>query len=351
MKTPDVVTLDSLSQGYNQIIDVRSPAEFELDHLPGAINCPVLDNDERIRVGTLYKQVSPFEAKKVGAALVAKNIARHLDALFAQHDKSWTPLVYCWRGGSRSGAMTHILRQVGWQASQLQGGYKVYRSWVLSQLAELPGRFSYRVVCGETGSAKSRLLEELARQGGQVLDLEGLASHKGSVLGVLPGQPQPSQKLFETRVCEALQKLDPAKPVFIEAESKKIGLLRVPEALFHAMAQHGQVVRIQAPVEARVEFLLRDYDYFLKAPESLTTQLEFLFSLHGRVVIDRWKDMALSGQWPALVTELLLSHYDPAYRKSTASNLAGYNQAEVVELATLDEQSLRLAAAGLLLAH
>ncbi|MCZ8015019.1 MAG: tRNA 2-selenouridine(34) synthase MnmH [Limnobacter sp.] len=347
VRNPEIVSTDQLFE-YAQIIDVRSPAEFEDDHVPGAINCPVLSNEERIRVGTLYKQVSPFDAKKVGAALVAKNIARHLEEQFCQHDKSWRPLIYCWRGGSRSGAMTHILRQVGWQASQLHGGYKVYRGLVLNELAELPKAFRYRVICGATGSAKSRLLEQIAAQGGQVLDLEGLACHKGSVLGVLPNQPQPAQKMFESRVWNALRQFDVAKPVFIEAESKKIGKLRLPEALFDAMAASGEVIQIHAPVEARVDFLLRDYDYFLKDPASLQTQLDYLFRLHGHAVINRWKEWAEKGEWNTLVTELLVKHYDPSYTRSTPHNLSGFAQARTLDLSQLSTAELSLAATELL---
>ncbi|HEX4918751.1 MAG TPA: tRNA 2-selenouridine(34) synthase MnmH [Limnobacter sp.] len=347
MKHPDIVTLESLDD-FSEIIDVRSPAEFEEDHIPGAINCPVLSNEERIAVGTLYKQVSPFEAKKVGAALVAKNIAHHLQTRFQQHGKGWRPLVYCWRGGSRSGAMTHILRQVGWPASQMQGGYKVFRTHVLEQLSQLPKLFTYHVLCGETGSAKSRVLEAMARQGGQVLDLEGLASHKGSVLGVLPNQPQPSQKWFETQVWHALRNMDPSRSVWVEAESKKIGSLRVPEVLFDTMSQQGRVVRLEVPVKARVEFLLRDYDYFLKDPTSLQTQLGYLSSLHGHAMIARWGELAQQGAWVTLVQELLTQHYDPAYRKSTPRNLQGFAQAHTLYSDSLGDTAIEELAGELL---
>jgi len=347
VRNPEIVSSDQLFE-YAQIIDVRSPAEFAEDHVPGAINCPVLSNEERITVGTLYKQVSPFDAKKVGAALVAKNIARHLEELFSQHDKSWRPLIYCWRGGSRSGAMTHILRQVGWQASQLHGGYKVYRGRVLAELAELPKAFRYRVICGETGSAKSRLLEQIAARGGQVLDLEALACHKGSVLGVLPNQPQPAQKMFESLVWNTLRQFDTAQPVFIEAESKKIGKLRLPEALFDAMAGSDEVIQIRAPVQARVNFLLRDYDYFLKDPVSLQTQLDYLLRLHGHEVISRWKAWAEQGQWSTLVTELLVKHYDPSYTRSTPHNLSGLANARALCMDQLTADELGKAAAELL---
>ena len=220
---------------FDEIIDVRTPAEFAEDHIPGAINCPVLSDEERITVGTLYKQVSPFEARKAGAALVAKNIAHHLQTRFHDRPKSWRPLIYCWRGGQRSGAMSIILSQVGWAAHKLEGGYKTYRRDVLEKLEALPQSFTFRVICGPTGSGKSRLLNALAESGQQVLDLEMLAKHRGSVLGKLPEQAQPSQKWFDSALLQAMQSLDPARPVFVEAESNKIGQITLPPALITAM--------------------------------------------------------------------------------------------------------------------
>ena len=183
MKFPNVVTVAQLA-GFDEVIDVRSPAEFAEDHLPGAINCPVLDDAERAAIGTMYKQLSPFDAKKRGAALVAKNIARHIEEKFAAHGRNWRPLVYCWRGGKRIGAMAHILSEIGWHAAQLEGADRAYRREILAQLGTLPQRLRYRVVCGATGGAKSRLLQALAAAGAQVLDLEELAA-TGSVLGKL----------------------------------------------------------------------------------------------------------------------------------------------------------------------
>jgi tRNA 2-selenouridine synthase len=311
---------------FDEVIDVRSPAEFAEDHVPRAASFPVLDDDERARIGTLYKQVSPFESKKLGAALVSRNIARHLEAAFARREKSWRPLVYCWRGGKRSGAMTHVLREIGWQAAQLDGGYKAYRREVVAQLAGQPREFRYLVLCGETGSAKSRLLEALARQGAQVLDLEQLAAHRGSVLGNLPDARQPSQKMFETRVWDGLRRLDPHRPVFVEAESKKIGQLQVPDALLETM-RAAECVRVEAPLDARVRFLIEEYRHFLADPAALKTQLDCLTALHGREVIGRWRAAADRGDWEALVSDLLANHYDPAYHRSTHRNYARLAQA------------------------
>ena len=307
---------------FDEIIDVRTPAEFAEDHAPGAINCPVLDDAQRVEVGTLYKQISPFAAKKIGAAYVAENVARHLRERFLDRPKSWRPLVMCWRGGERSGAMTHILRRVGWDAQQLEGGYKAYRRLVVDTLVEQPRDFAFQVVCGATGSGKSRLLQALAARGAQVLDLEALACHKGSVLGVLPDAEQPSQKAFETRLLAALAGLDPARPVFVEAESRKIGRLHLPDTLLEGL-RAGACIEVDAEFSARVEFLLRDYDYFLAAPDWLNQRLDALRPLQGHETVKRWQDLARSGAWRQLVSELLGQHYDPLYRRSQHHNFAG----------------------------
>jgi tRNA 2-selenouridine synthase len=316
---PNLATAEQIGE-FDQIIDVRSPGEFAEDHIPGAINCPVLDNDERIRVGTLYKQVSSFDAKKLGAGLVAKNIARFLESEFADKPKSWKPLIYCWRGGTRSGAMTHILRQVGWAAMQLDGGYKSYRRHVIQQLDTLTEKFQFHVICGATGSGKSRLLNALEAQGAQVLDLEDLAAHRGSVLGNLPDKPQPAQKMFESLVCHKLSTFDPAKIVYVEAESKKVGLLRVPDKIIEAMWQRGRCIRIETSVEARVKLLCEEYEHFFTTPEILFTQLDCLKNLHGAERIEAWKQLARAKQWQPLVRELLELHYDPAYSNSTLNH-------------------------------
>jgi tRNA 2-selenouridine synthase len=307
--------------------------------VPGAASCPVLDDAERAEIGTLYKQVSPFDAKRRGAALVSRNIARHLETAFAGRGRDWRPLVYCWRGGKRSGAMTHVLREVGWQAAQLEGGYKAYRRAVVAALETLPRTFRYIVLCGETGSAKSRVLEALAAAGAQVLDLERLAQHRGSVLGNLPGTPQPTQKMFETLVWDRLRRLEPAVAVFVEAESKKIGQLQVPDALLEAM-RASDCVRVEAPVAARVAFLIEEYRHFLEDPAALKAQLECLTGLYGKDTIGDWHSAADRGEWEQLVGELLTAHYDPAYRRSTDRNYARLAEAHVVRPRDLSPASI-----------
>lgn len=335
---------------FDEVIDVRSPGEFAEDRVPGAINLPVLDNAERERVGTLYKQVSSFEAKKVGAALVSRNIAQHLDTHFADKPKSYRPLVYCWRGGSRSGALTHILQRIGFAAKQLDGGYKAYRRHVVAELARLPSLYSYRVVCGTTGSGKSRLLQALAHEGAQVLDLEALAAHRGSLLGALPDQAQPPQKRFESAIWFALSRFDPARPVFVESESKKIGALRVPDALIAAM-RASPCVRLEVPLEARVKLLIEDYAHFLDDTESINAQLAHLASVRGHETVTAWQSLASQHAWTQLVEALLAQHYDPAYLKSLMHNYASAPTDQIFSTADLSSSGLQQLAQDILLAE
>ena len=329
---------------FDTVIDVRSPAEYAEDHIPGAISAPVLDDAERAQVGTMYKQVSAFEAKKVGAALVTKNISRQIEKLFNGKDKSWRPLVYCWRGGKRSGAMAHILREIGWQAETLEGGYKAYRRWVVQQLAALPEKFDWRVIHGPTGSGKSRLLGALRRAGAQVLDLEELAAHRGSVLGNLPDRPQPSQKMFESLLLQELSRLETEKPVFVEGESKKIGELQVPDALMERMRASPCVV-LETGVEVRVDLLLEEYRHFLENRKALEAQLDCLVALHGRERIAEWKSI---GDWRELVRRLLVEHYDPAYRRSSARNFVQLPRAGQVRIPAANDDAFAVAARSLL---
>lgn len=340
MKYPEVINaasaLPQLAQ-FDTIIDVRSQSEFALDHLPGAINCPVLDDQERVLVGTLYRQQGAFEAKKVGGPIVARNIARHIETQFAHRPKEWRPLVYCWRGGNRSGAMVLIMARIGWPVAQLEGGYKAFRSQVTSDLDQLP-EFDFRVVCGTTGSGKTRLLQTLAGIGAQVLDLEQLAAHRGSLLGSLPDAPQPSQKMFETRIWQTLRDFDPARPVFVEAESRKVGQLRVPELLMERM-RASTCLDLQLARAHRVALLMQDYAHFCADPSVLRERLGHLVQLHGHARINEWQAMADAGALPQLVDQLLALHYDPAYLRSIDRNFVQYPKAQQLLLDDIDEVS------------
>ena len=318
MKPSGTATVAHLSE-YSEIIDARTPSEFAEDHIPGAINLPVLDDEERARVGTLHKQASAFDAKKVGAALVSRHIANYLEQYFHDKPAGYKPLVYCWRGGNRSGSMAHVLQKVGFKASQLDGGYKAYRRTVIAELEQIPAQFGFRVICGPTGCGKSRLLQSLHARGAQVLDLESLAAHRGSLLGSLPDQPQPSQKSFESRIWWQLRQLDPTRPVFVESESKKIGNLRVPDALLSAV-RNGRIIWIEATIDQRAAILLEEYAHFLASPENLLEQIAHLIPLRGHEMVERWKTLIGHKLWDEFVRDMLLSHYDPAYQKSLGRN-------------------------------
>jgi tRNA 2-selenouridine synthase len=348
MKYPAVLSINDVLPAlgeYDTIIDARSESEYALDHIPGAINCPVLNDEERILVGTTYKQVGAFEAKRIGAPLVARNISRYIDTMFAGKPRDWKPLVYCWRGGNRSGSMAHILAKVGWPVVQLDGGYKAFRGAVNAALEDPPA-LQYRVVCGTTGSGKSRLLETLDSIGAQVLDLERLAAHRGSVLGHLPGEPQPSQKMFETRIWDKLRRFDPSKPVFVESESKKVGNLRVPEVVMERM-RAAPCIALTLSRPNRVRLLMEDYQHFCADPAALNGQLDHLVQLHGRAKIDAWHELANTGRMPELVDQLLVEHYDPAYLRSIDRNFVQYPQAQVLELADIGKEDFLAAASSL----
>lgn len=345
MKSSGITKAHQITE-FTDIIDVRTPAEFAEDHIPGAINFPVLSNEERVQVGTLYHQ-SPFEGKKLGAALIAKNIAAHIQEHFIHQPKEWKPLIYCWRGGKRSGSMTHILRQIGWNASILDGGYKAYRRNVVKELTDLSPQFQYLVVTGQTGSGKSKVLEALAEQGAQVLDLESIANHKGSVLGNIPNSPQPTQKNFESQLLSVLKNLNPEQVVFVEAESRKIGSLHVPDTLLEKM-RASPCLKIEASLSARVKFLQKDYAYFLEDPEELKKTIDFLKELHGKETLQHWKELIDQKNWATLVEQLLEKHYDALYRRSQNSNYVNYDQAPNYYTADLSAKGIQMLATEIL---
>lgn len=315
MKPDSVVGIGRVDE-FDEIVDVRTPAEFAIDCIPGSVNLPVLDNAERARVGTLYKRAS-FDARRLGAVLVARNIARHVETHFSALGPEWKPLVYCWRGGMRSESLAHVLRQIGWKAATLGGGYRQFRRDVMEQLQVLPARFRFRVVCGPTGSGKSLLLRALSSSGAQVLDLETLACHRGSLLGEIPGDPQPSQKKFESGLWDGLRRFDPSRPVYVESESQRIGALRVPPPLLAAM-QAAECVALEVTPDQRVRYLLEAYRHLLDDAAWLKRTLRRLAPLHSTRTVDRWTAQIDAGEWELLVTDLLATHYDPAYLRSLA---------------------------------
>jgi tRNA 2-selenouridine synthase len=324
---------------YSAIIDARTEDEYARDHLPGAQNWPSLNNSERIVIGTLYKQVGPFEAKKKGAALVAANIAKHIQNHVIDLPKDWQPLVYCWRGGKRSGSLALILGQIGFKVAIIEGGYKAFRTALIAAIPAQVERLSWRVICGPTGSGKTRLLHCLRAQGAQVLDLEGLANHRSSVLGIVPGEPQPSQKHFDTLLWDALRNMDPTKPVYVESESRKVGNLAVPESLILAM-RASPCYQLELADEERVKLLLEDYDFFVKDPLLFSKRLDALVAIRGQQVVEDWQAQIASDHIEDVVRDLLKLHYDPTYFASMKRNFLQIEKAQKLVASTRSQLSL-----------
>ncbi len=302
---------DAYRSAFDAVIDVRSPAEFAEDHVPGAINLPVLSNEERAEVGTIYVQDDPFKARKIGAALVAKNTAEHLQTALKDMPGGWRPIVYCWRGGQRSGSFATILKEIGWRVAVLDGGYKSYRRAVQHQLYEAEPAWRFIVLDGNTGTGKTEILLKLETRGVQALDLEGLANHRGSLFGHRDGG-QPSQKAFESALLEALRGVDPSRPIIVEAESSKIGQINIPPAVWKAMEAAPRMV-VEAPLEARAEFLARVYREITADHDRLVDRLEALKPYQSNETIERWLALAGEGAHEALAGELMAQHYDPRY--------------------------------------
>ena len=298
---------------HDEIIDVRAPSEFAEDHVPGAINLPVLSDDQRAEVGTIYVQQDRFLARKVGAAHVARNAAAHLEGPLATREGGWRPLVYCWRGGQRSNSFASILHQVGWRVQVLDGGYRSYRRLVSKALYDDPLGRDLVVIDGGTGSGKTHLLRHLDAAGAQVVDLEGLARHRGSNFGAMPGG-QPSQKMFESRLARAIGATDPARPVFVEAESSAIGALRLPPALWSAMGR-ARVIGIEAPLAARARHLAVAYPDLTEDGDLLADRIDRLRPYHARERVEAWHALAAEGDHEALAAGLIAAHYDPRYRR------------------------------------
>lgn len=332
--------------GFSTIIDARSEDEYALDHLPGAVNWPSLNNEERIFVGTMYKQQGAFEAQKHGAAMVAANIARHIQREVLELPKNWQPLIYCWRGGKRSGSLSLVLGQIGFKVNLIEGGYKAFRAAMVEDIPKRVAPLQFKVISGPTGSGKTRLLYALAAEGAQVLDLEDLASHRSSVLGHIPGQPQPSQKRFDTLVWQALRSFDPARPVFVESESRKVGNLSIPESLMLAM-RDSPCFELQLSLDERVALLMEDYNFFVDDQDLFCRRLDALVAIRGKAVVDAWKEQIHTGHIDQVVRDLLVIHYDPTYAASMVRNFAQTGQATACVADNRHAESLRQVAQAL----
>jgi tRNA 2-selenouridine synthase len=333
---------DALCHGFDTLIDVRSPSEFAEDHMPGAINLPVLSDAERAQVGTIYKQDSPFRARKIGAALVARNAAAHLEGPLAGQGGGWRPLVHCWRGGQRSGSFALILAQVGWRVGTVAGGYQTWRRLVHAALYEVPLPHRFILLDGDTGTAKTALLARVAAAGGQVIDLEGLAGHRGSLLGATAAG-QPGQKAFETALAATLARLDPARPVLVEAESSRIGRLTVPPQVWAAMQAAPRVV-LTAPVAARATWLAQAYADLVAEPDRLAALLDALRPLRGHQAVEAWQALLAARDWPGLAGALIEGHYDAAYARARR----GAGADAVIALDDLGEAALAQATGRLM---
>lgn len=343
----DAVTVLRQIDAFDTIIDARSEDEYALDHLPGAVNWPTLNNAQRHAVGTTYKQVNPFEARKMGAAMAARNIASHVEERAFDKPRTWRALVYCWRGGQRSGSLSLVLDQIGFRVHLVQGGYKAFRGALVADTERLAALLDYRVVCGTTGSGKTRLLHALARAGAQVLDLEALANHRSSVLGAIPGLAQPSQKAFDTRVWDVLRRMDPRRPVFVESESRKVGNVAVPVALMDAMRLRGHCLNLVLSDAERVALLMEDYDFFVRDAEAFCARLDALTEIRGKVVVQAWKSAVRDGRLPDVVQDLLTRHYDPVYLQSMQRNFQQFSKARTLTPANRSAQAMDALAASL----
>lgn len=298
---------------FDAVIDVRSPSEFAQDHLPGAINLPVLDDAERAAVGTEYVQGSKFKARRQGAVRVARNIAAHLEGALAERPGSFKPLVYCWRGGQRSHAMATIMDQVGWPVTVLDGGYQTWRRQVVRSLYDEPLGLRIVLLDGPTGVGKTEMLGRLAEAGVQMIDLEGLANHRGSLFGCMPGG-QPSQKLFDSRLMAVIAGLDPGRPVVVEAESSRVGTVTLPKQLWAAM-QAAEVVELTAKISDRVCRILDEYNSLINNYDVLNEAIARLPRHISKAQRADWLALVEADQTDLFVQSLIEEHYDPAYAR------------------------------------
>lgn len=299
---------------FSEIIDVRSPAEYALDHIPGAINLPVLYDEQRAKIGKIYKK-NPFDARRLGAAIISANVSSHIQNHMMEYGPDYSPLLYCWRGGMRSRSFSFILNSICWRPYLVNGGYRAFRKFLVEETEDIfqQEALNLRVLSGLTGVGKTRLLKTIHTQGGQVLDLEALANHKGSLLGATPNSPQPAQKKFETNLWHQMKQFDLTKPIFTEAESNRIGSIHCPPSLWTAL-KSSPVINIELPINERIKILLEEYPHFKEDTDKLKLLLSKLIPLRGHDQVEEWNSLIDKQQWDDFVQSVLETHYDLCYR-------------------------------------
>ncbi len=340
MQIPKLSFAEIEAQTFDSIIDVRSPAEFALDHIDRAINLPVLSNEERALVGTTYKQDNRFKARKIGAALIAKNTAQHLETELFSKNRNWRPLIYCWRGGQRSSAFATILSEIGWRPILLDGGYKSYRKEVSEIMHKKPTKYNFVLISGHTGTAKTKIIQIIKKLSIQTIDLEALANHRGSVFGANPTK-QPSQKLFESFLFYKLKSLNYKKPIILESESNKIGQVAIPSMIWNTM-KNAPRIEITAPLHSRARYLTRTYKNLTENQEVLDQKIEFLTNQHGHKKVQEWKNLSKAGKFSTLAAELMFNHYDPRYKNCQKN--PSHIKLPSVHMNTINERSIQRAA-------
>ena len=314
MHIPKIEFSDLDISSFDTVIDVRSPTEFNEDHISQSVNLPVLSDEERALVGKIYKQESRFKARKIGASLIAQNTAKYLSRDLFSKGREWRPLIYCWRGGQRSAAFATILSEIGWRPTLICGGYKNYRSEVTKLMHQNQNHLKLILISGHTGTGKTEVLRYLKKEGLQTINLEALANHRGSVFGAM-NEPQPKQKLFESYIYEALISLNASKPIFVEAESRKIGTLVIPNILWNNMKVASKI-ELSSSISERAVYLTKAYRDLTDDFEKLNRRLDYLKMQQGKERIDYWKSLSKTNEFVLLAEELIINHYDPRYNNS-----------------------------------
>ena len=304
-------------QEYNIIIDVRTPLEFKEDHIPNSINYPVLTNKQRHEIGIEYKENS-FYAKKVGASIISSNISKIINKI--KFDKKQKILIYCWRGGLRSLSLYLVLKQIGYDVTLLDGGYKNYRRFVVKFFETSCEKYKFNQIMGVTGVGKTLFIKELSKTY-QVIDFEGLANHKGSILGNIPNKIQPSQKYFETLIYEKIKSFNSKKNIWVESESIKVGKLSIPSKIWKNMPL-GKNVKVISSLEERVRFILKDYKYFTNTPTLMKEALKVLRKIIPKEEFLMIEENLKKEKYFQFVKSLIEYHYDRAYKKTRAESVS-----------------------------